>query len=91
MDRTTMNAQETQRQQTISPGDLSWPFWLAVPLYPYGRRQTLRTEVVKDRIWTFEQLQGIIYVTVPIRMSVVKLDKGGLLIYAPVASVSSRT
>jgi hypothetical protein len=80
-----MNAQETQEQQSIRPGDWSWPFWPAVPLYPYGRRQTVRTEVVKDSVWTFDQLQGILYVTVPIRMTVIKLEAGGLLIYAPVA------
>jgi hypothetical protein len=56
-----------------------------VPLYPYGRRRTLRTEVVKDTVWTFDQIQGILYVVVPIRMTVVKLEAGGLLIYAPVA------
>ncbi len=77
--------QETQGQQSIHPGDWSWPFWPAVPLYPYGKRRTLRTEVVKDRVWTFDQLQGVIYVVVPIRMTVVKLDEGGLLVYAPVA------
>ena len=80
-----MNAQETEGQQNMRPGDWSWQFWLAVPLYPYGRRRTLRTEVVKDMVWTFDQIQGILYVVVPIRMSVVKLEKGGLLIYAPVA------
>ncbi len=67
------------------PGDLSWPFWPAVPLYPYGKRRTLRTEVIKDTIWTFDQAQGILYVVVPIRMTVVKLDAGGFLVYAPVA------
>jgi Domain of unknown function (DUF4336) len=67
------------------PGDLSWPFWPVVPLYPYGKRRTLRTEVVKDTIWTFDQLQGILYVVVPIRMTIVKLEAGGLLVYAPVA------
>jgi hypothetical protein len=41
--------------------------------------------VVKDTIWTFDQLQGIFYVVVPIRMTVVKLEEGGLLVYAPVA------
>lgn len=85
MKKTTITTQEMQDQQSISPEDLSWPFWLAVPLYPYGRRRTLRTEVVKDTVWTFDQVQGIFYVTVPIRMSVVKLEAGGLLIYAPVA------
>jgi hypothetical protein len=80
-----MNAQEIQGQQSISPGDWSWRFWPAVPLYPYGRRQTLRTEVVKDKVWTFDQIQGILYVVVPIRMTVVKLEEGGLFVYAPVA------
>lgn len=70
---------------SINPGDWSWQFWLAVPLYPYSRRRTVRKEVVKDTIWTFDQLQGILYTVVPIRMSVVKLEKGGLLVYAPVA------
>ncbi|MGK7883884.1 MAG: DUF4336 domain-containing protein [Crocosphaera sp.] len=69
----------------INPQDISWPFWPIVPLYPYGQRRTLRKEVVKDTIWTFEQCQGILYVVVPIRMTVVKLAKGGLLVYAPVA------
>lgn len=66
--------------------DWAWRFWFTVPLYPYGQRRTLRTEVVKDRIWTFDQLQGILYVAVPIRMTIVRLDEGGLLVYAPVAS-----
>ncbi|MGB5963369.1 MAG: DUF4336 domain-containing protein [Coleofasciculaceae cyanobacterium] len=65
--------------------DYSWSFWPLVPLYPYGTRRTLRTEVIKDQIWTFDQLQGIVYVVVPIRMSVIKLKNGGLLIYAPIA------
>ncbi len=65
--------------------DWSWRFWYAVPLYPYGKRRTLRTEVVKDTLWTFEQIQGIFYVVVPIRMTIVKLEEGGLLVYAPIA------
>ncbi len=80
-----MNTQEIQGQQSIRPEDFSWSFWPAVPLYPYGIRRTLRTEVVKDRVWTFDQVQGILYVVVPIRMTVVQLEAGGLLIYAPVA------
>jgi hypothetical protein len=56
-----------------------------VPLYHYGRRQTLRTEIVKDTVWIFDQIQGIFYVVVPIRMTVVRLEAGGLLVYAPVA------
>jgi len=70
---------------SVSSKDWSWAFWPAVPLYPFGRRRTLRQEVVKDRVWTFDQLQGILYTTVPIRMTVVRLEAGGLLVYAPVA------
>lgn len=71
--------------QLVNSRDWSWSFWLAVPLYPYSRRRTLRQEVVKDTVWTFDQLQGIFYTTVPIRMTVVKLKAGGLFVYAPVA------
>nr|WP_244919440.1 DUF4336 domain-containing protein [Nostoc commune] len=67
------------------PKDWSWPFWAAVPVYPYGKRRTLREEIVEDTIWTFDQLHGILYTIVPIRMTVVKLAAGGLLVYAPVA------
>ena len=80
------SAQEHPSQdQAVRPGDWSWAFWLAAPLYPYGKRRTIRSEVVKDTIWTFDQLQGILYVIVPIRMTVIKLEAGGLLVYAPVA------
>lgn len=65
--------------------DRAWPFWPVVPLYPYGQRQTLRTEVVKDTVCTFDQCQGIFYVVVPIRMTVVRLEPSGLLVYSPVA------
>lgn len=71
-----------------TPGDRqpqAWPFWPVVPLYPYGHRQTLQQEVVPGKIWTFDQLQGIFYVVVPIRMVVVKLEPTGLLVYSPVA------
>jgi hypothetical protein len=79
-----MNAQE-QQELEIKQRDWSWPFWPAVPLYPYSKRRTLRTEVVKDTIWTFDQLQGILYTIVPIRMTVINLESEGLLVYAPVA------
>ena len=75
-----------QRQQKISSSqDWSWPLWPILPLYPYGQRRTLRKEIVKDTIWTFDQLQGIFYVTVPIRMTVVRMLGGGLFVYAPIA------
>jgi Domain of unknown function (DUF4336) len=65
--------------------DWDWRFWPILPLYPYGKRRTLRQTVVPDTIWTFDQVQGILYTVVPIRMTVVKLAAGGLLAYAPVA------
>jgi len=65
--------------------DWSWRFWPVVPLYPYGQRRTLCREVVPDTVWVFEQIQGFLYIVVPIRMTVVKLAAGGLFIYAPIA------
>ncbi len=85
-----MNLPDFESDRSSSPtqlnsADYNWRFWPLVPIYPYGKRLTLRQEVVKDRIWTFDQLQGIFYVVVPIRMTVIKLETGGLLVYAPVA------
>lgn len=65
--------------------DLFWRYWPLLPIYPYGKRHTLRKEVLKNTIWTFDQVQGIFYVVVPIRMTVIRLEGGGLLVYAPVA------
>lgn len=80
-----MNGQVNLHQRQGHPSDFAWPLWPVVPLYPYGRRRTLRRELVPGTIWSFEQVQGILYVVVPIRMTVVRLEAGGLLVYAPVA------
>ncbi len=80
-----MKARETSELSRQPSKDFLWSFWFTLPIYPFSQRQTIRTEVVKNTVWTFDQLQGIFYVVVPIRMSVVKLNAGGLLIYAPVA------
>ncbi len=80
-----MRRQSSQVHTNIDSRDLSWSFWPVVPLYPYGKRRTIRQEVVKDTVWCFDQLQGIFYVVVPIRMTVIRLEGGGLLVYAPVA------
>lgn len=74
-----------QSKNSRNSRDYHWRFWSIVPIYPYSKRRTIRQEVLKDSIWTFEQLQGIFYVVVPIRMTVIKLEAGGLLVYAPVA------
>ncbi len=60
----------------------SWSWWPLLPLYPYGRRRTVFKELVPNQIWGFEQLQGIYYVAVPIRLTVVKVD-GGLMLFNP--------
>jgi hypothetical protein len=62
-----------------------WPLWPALPLAPYGKRKTVMQEAVPGCVWTFEQLFGVFYVHVPIRMTVMKLDSGGLFVYAPIA------
>ena len=82
---------ENESIEQIHGQDVSWWFWPVVPIYPYGQRRTIRKEIIKDTIWTFDQLQGIFYVVVPIRMTVIKLKKGGLLIYAPVAPTGECT
>jgi hypothetical protein len=69
----------------VKSRDWSWSFWFTLPLYPYSQRRTIRTEVISNTLWTFDQIQGVLYVAVPIRMTVVKLEAGGLLVYAPVA------
>ena len=42
-------------------------------------------EAVPGKVWTFDQLLGVFYVHVPIRMTVVAMEQGGLFVYAPVA------
>ena len=66
-------------------GDRAWPLWPIVPIYPYGQRRTLRREIIPGKLWLFEQVQGIFYVVVPIRMTVIKLAAGGLMVFSPVA------
>lgn len=83
-----MMTSRVEESQGNHPRDWLWRFWPVLPLYPYGQRRTLCREVVKDTIWTFDQLHGILYTIVPIRMTVIKLDAGGLLVYAPVAATS---
>lgn len=82
---TSHQPSSTEKGTTRSGASRSWLFWPAVPLYPYGQRPTLMQEVVPDTIWTFDQYQGIFYVVVPIRMTVVKLRPSGLLVYSPIA------
>jgi hypothetical protein len=67
---------------TVDPSQQAWPWWQLLPIYPYGRRVTLMRELIVGRVWCFEQLHGVWYVAVPIRMTVLKVE-GGLLLYSP--------
>ncbi|NJK38344.1 MAG: DUF4336 domain-containing protein [Oscillatoriales cyanobacterium RM2_1_1] len=80
-----MNSDHSSGSEINRSRDYAWPLWPVLPLYPRGNRKTLLREVVPNLVWTFDQIQGIFYVVVPIRMTVVKLEGGGLLVYAPVA------
>ena len=57
-----------------------WYWWPLFPLYPYGNKKTILRELVPDQIWSLEQIQGLYYVAVPIRMTVIKVDNGLMLI-----------
>ncbi len=59
-----------------------WNWWPLLPLYPYGRRRTFVKEIIPKKIWSFEQLQGLYYVAVPVRLTVVKVE-GGLMLVNP--------
>ncbi len=59
-----------------------WSWWPLLPLYPYGRKRTIFRELVTNQIWSFEQLQGIYYVAVPVRLLVVRV-KNELMIINP--------
>ncbi|QNI73209.1 DUF4336 domain-containing protein [Synechococcus sp. NOUM97013] len=66
----------------VNPADQYWGFWPLLPLYPYGRRATHFEELIPGQVWSFEQLQGVYYVAVPIRLTVVKVP-GGLMLVNP--------
>ena len=65
--------------------DLGKVAFSLLPLAPGDRRRTLMEEIVKNEIWTLDQLQGIINVNVPVRAVIIKLSTGGLFVYNPVA------
>ena len=57
-----------------------WSWWPLFPLYPYGKKKTILRELIPNQIWSLEQIQGLYYVAVPIRMTVIKVDNGLMLI-----------
>ena len=60
--------------------DKDWKWWPLFPLYPYGTKKTILKELVPNQIWSLEQIQGLYYVAVPIRMTVIKVRDGLMLI-----------
>ena len=86
----TQGRQQQQRQQKprSDPDQqyfnaTGYPF----PLGPFLNRPTIRKEIVKGAIWGFEQPQSLggSNVTANIRMTVVRLQAGGLWVHAPIA------
>lgn len=71
--------------------DLQFPLGrIAFSLLPFspesaGRRKTLLTTIISDKIWTLDQIQGVLHVNVPVRCTIIALKSGGLFINNPVA------
>jgi len=75
--------------EAVITKEANWPLWTALPVAPFNKRRTIRYEVAPG-VYAFDQMIGIYYVQVPIRMSVVTVhqndpNKRGLVVYAPVA------
>jgi len=60
--------------------DKIWPWWPLFPLYPYGSKKTIINELISGQIWSLEQIQGIYYVAVPVRMTVIKVNEGLMIL-----------
>ncbi len=60
--------------------DKIWPWWPLFPLYPYGSKKTVINELIPGQIWSLEQIQGIYYVAVPVRMTVIKVNEGLMIL-----------
>ncbi len=77
-----MNKEKVSNHQEESSLERKWPWWPLLPLYPYGQRRTCFRELIPNQIWSLDQLQGLYYVAVPIRLTVVKVS-GGLMLINP--------
>ncbi|CAK0845465.1 unnamed protein product [Prorocentrum cordatum] len=54
------------------------------PYFRGGRRKTILRDLVPGQVWSLEQVQGVIYVHVPVRMALVRTSVG-LVGYSAVA------
>jgi len=57
--------------------------WGVLPVGTYKVKKTIMETIVPDAMWTFDQKFGILNVQVPLRMTVIKLEGGGLLCTIP--------
>lgn len=69
-----------------------WPLgkiaFSLLPLAGGQRRATVKQCVVPETMWTYDQIQGILNVNVPVRQTVIRLSEecgGGLWVHNPVA------
>ena len=60
--------------------------WGVLPVATYKSKKTVMETIVPGKIWTFDQKLGVLNVQVPLRMTVIKLEGGGLFVYDPVAA-----
>ena len=82
----------TPPMRASSPVDRSFPLgriaFSLLPLAGVQQRLTTQQEVVRNKMWTLDQLQGVLAVNVPVRATIIKLSAaagGGLLVHNPVA------
>jgi hypothetical protein len=69
---------------------LYWPLgkvaFSLLPLAGGSRRATVQETIVPNKIWTHDQIQGIVNVNVPVRQTTIALqNSGGLWVHNPVA------
>ena len=62
-----------------------YPYWWALHLAPYGGKATAMSVAHPNEVWCFDQLQGLLDVLVNVRMTVVRLNGGGLWVHNPIA------
>ena len=60
--------------EAIIPKEANWPLWTALPVAPYSKRRTIRYDIAPG-VYAFDQLIGIYYVHVPIRMVVMTVHQ----------------
>jgi len=69
--------------------NLDWPLgkvaFSLLPLAGGSRRATVQETILEDKIWTHDQIQGVVNVNVPVRQTTIALKGGGLWVHNPVA------